>query len=96
VPHQYKTKPKPGTVRHTVQQLHNATDPKFAVFMRSDSGCSAKFKTLHETYDVALDAARQHAATAVGHGNINFTYYVIEVKHRVGIENGKPVDSPMN
>ena len=64
--------------------------------MRSDSGCSAKFKTLHETYDVALDAARQHAATAVGHGNINFTYYVVEVKHRVGIENGKPVDAPMN
>lgn len=78
-----------------MQQLHNATDPKFAVFMRSDSGCSAKFKILHDSYDVALDAARQHAATAVGHGNTDFTYYVIEIKHRVGIEHGKLIDSPM-
>lgn len=95
MPHQYKTKPKTGTVRHTVQQLHNANDPKFAVFMRSDSGCSAKFKILNETYEDALEAARKHAATAVGHGNTDFTYYVIEIKHRVGIEHGKLIDSPM-
>jgi len=78
-----------------VQQLHNATDPKFAVFMRSDSGCSAKFKILHDTYEAALDTARHHAATTAGHGSTNFTYYVIEIKHRVGIEHGKLVDTPM-
>lgn len=96
MPHQYKTEPKPGTNRHTVQQLHKATDPKFAVFMRSDSGCSAKFKFLYETYDLALEAARQHAATTVSHGNTNFTYYVVEIKHRVGIEHGKLIDVSMN
>lgn len=95
MPHQYKTKPKPGTIRHTVQQLHNATDPKFAVFMRSDSGCSAKFKAIHDSYDDALDAARNHAAAVAGCGNTNFTYYVIEIKHRVGIEHGKLIDCPM-
>ena len=81
--------------RMLVQQLHKATDPKYAVFMRSQSGQSAKFKVLHSTLDSAVETAREHAANAVGHGNVDFTYYVVEIKHRVGIEHGKPVDQPM-
>ena len=92
--HQYKTKPKLGTVRHTVQQLHNSTNPKFAVFMRSDSGKNAKFKVLNETYEDALEAARYHASTTASHGTLDFTYYVVEIKHRVGIEHGKLIDAP--
>ena len=91
--HQYKTEPKPGTVRHTVQQLHNATSPKFAVFLRSESGAYAKFKILNETYEDALESARILAASAASHGTLNFTYYVTEIKHRVGIEHGKLIDA---
>lgn len=95
MPHVYSTKPIPGTNRHTIQQLHDATDPKFAVFMRSASGQSAKFKVLVNTLEEAIEIARQQAATTVGHGNVDFTYYAIEVRHRVGIEQGRPVDEAM-
>ena len=95
MPHVYSTKPTPGTTRHTVQQLHQAEDPRFAVFMRSSSGQSAKFKVLVGTLDEAIEIARHHAATTVGHGNLDFTYYAVEIKHRVGIERGNPVDEAM-
>lgn len=95
MPRDFKTDPKPGTNRFRIQQLNQATDPKFAVFLRAPSGQSARFQALHETPESALDAARFHAAEAAGHGNTDFTYYVIEIKHRVGIEHGKLVDEPM-
>jgi hypothetical protein len=82
--------------RMLVQQLHKATDPKYAVFMRSQSGQSAKFKVLHSTLESAIETARDHAATTAGHGNADFTYYAIEIKHRVGIERGRMVDEPMD
>lgn len=78
-----------------VQQLHNATDPKYAVFMRSESGQSAKFTYLHETLDTAIECCRKFAASAASHGHLDFTYYAVEVKHRVGIEHGKVVDEAM-
>jgi hypothetical protein len=81
--------------RMLVQQLHKATDPKYAVFMRSQSGQSAKFKVLHSTLQSAIETARDHASTAAGHGNADFTYYAIEIKHRVGIEHGRLVDESM-
>ncbi len=95
MPHTYSTKPKPGTTRHTVQQLHKSPDPKFAVFMRSQSGSSAKFKYIMDNLDDAVAAARKFAATAVSHGHDDFTYYVVEVCYRVGIENGKIVDESL-
>ncbi len=81
--------------KKAVQQLHDATDPKFAVFMRSPSGHSAKFTFLHDTLESAVERCREYAANAVGHGQLDFTYYAVEIKHRVGIERGKPVDKPM-
>lgn len=78
-----------------VQQLHNATDPKYAVFMRSESGHSAKFTYLHESLDTAIECCRKFAANAASYGHRDFTYYAIEVKHRVGIEHGKVVDEAM-
>lgn len=83
------------TRRSLVQQLHNAKNQKFAVFMRSPSGASARFKKLHDTLQDALDISRQHASEVVSRGTTDFTYYVVEIKHRVGIENGKLVDEPM-
>jgi len=81
--------------KKAVQQLHRATDPKFAVFLRSPSGQSAKFKFLHETLDSAIEKCREYAANAISHGHLDFTYYAVEIKHRVGIEQGKPVDEAM-
>ncbi len=81
--------------KKAVQQLHNATDPKFAVFMRSPSGHSAKFKYLHESLESAIEKCREFASNAVSYGHEDFTYYAIEIKHRVGIEHGKPVDQAM-
>ena len=81
--------------KKAVQQLHDATDPKFAVFLRSKSGQSAKFKFLHEDLESAVERCREYAANAISHGHLDFTYYAVEIKHRVGIERGKPVDEPM-
>lgn len=81
--------------KKAVQQLHSAKDPKFAVFLRSPSGQSAKFKYLHKTLEGAIEKCREYAANAVGHGHLDFTYYAVEIKHRVGIEQGKPVDEAM-
>lgn len=81
--------------KKSVQQLHDATDPKFAVFMRSESGQSAKFKFLHEDLESAVERCREYAANSISHGHLDFTYYAVEIKHRVGIERGKPVDEPM-
>ncbi len=83
------------SARMLIQQLHNATDPKFAVFMRTQSGKSARFKSLHKCLETAVEACREHAASAAAHGSLDFTYYAIEIKHRVGIEAGKLVDESM-
>ena len=78
-----------------VQQLHEAENPKFAVFLRSPSGRNAKFSKLHDSIETAIEAARTHAAEVAGRGTPDFTYYVVEIKHRVGIEHGRLVDQPM-
>jgi hypothetical protein len=88
--------PKKGWRKLAVRQLHNASDPKFAVFMRSQSGHSAKFTYLHDTLDSAIECCRKYAATAASYGHLDFTYYAVEIKHRVGIERGKLVDEAMD
>lgn len=85
----------PKTRKMAVQQLHKATDPKYAVFMRSESGHSAKFTFLHESLETAIECCRKFAASAASHGHLDFTYYAVEIKHRVGIERGKIVDESM-
>lgn len=85
---------EPGYLKRTVQQLHDADCPKFAVFMRSQSGRSARFIYLHDTLESAIERCRRFASSAVSHGHTDFTYYAIEIKHRVGIEHGKLVDEP--
>jgi len=87
--------PESGTNRFKVQQLHNATDPKFASFARTEAGQSARFNALHETLESAIEVARMHAAQRVAGGSLDFTYYIVEIKYRVGIEHGRPVDEPM-
>ena len=95
MPREYKSPPEPGTARFRIQQLHQNESRKYAVFLRAPSGQSAKFKSLHETPEKALEVARFHASENASNGDTDFTYYVIEIKHRVGIENGKVIDKPM-
>lgn len=87
--------PTPGTNRFRVSQLPQAADPKFAVFARTPSGQSARFSVLHDTIDSAIEVAREHAAERVASGCTDFTFYIVELKHRIGIERGKLVDEPM-
>ena len=88
----YKTKPKPGTQRFNVSQIIGIEHPKYALFLRSKSGKNAKFESLIDDEQTALEVAREFAAKVAGRGESDFTYYVIEIKHRVGIEHGKLVD----
>lgn len=81
--------------RIAVLQLHDADNPKYAVFLRSESGRSAWFKYLHDSLDSAIDTCREFASNAARDGSPDFTYYAVEIKHRVGIEHGKLVDKPM-
>ncbi len=83
------------TAKEAVQQLHEAVAPKYAVFMRSPSGTRAKFKYLHDSLDSAIEKCREYAADMASIGHLDFTYYAIEIKHRVGIEHGKIVDDPL-
>lgn len=62
---------------------------KFAVFRRGQSGTGARFKQLHSAFDSALSAAQEHCAEAVAQGNNDFTFYVVEIKSKMGIEHGK-------
>lgn len=82
------------TKRQAVQQLHEAEAPKYAVFVRSDSGLRAHFKYLHDSLESAIDRCRQYASERASNGHLDFTYYAVEIKHRVGIERGKVVDEP--
>jgi len=88
----FKTKPKPGTQRFKVSQIIGAEHPKYALFLRSKSGKNAKFESLIDDEQTAIEVAREFAAKVAGCGESDFTYYVIEIKHRVGIEHGKLVD----
>lgn len=88
----YKEPPEPGTPRHRIVDLNNNLDAKYAVFRRSQSGRSAHFQALHPSVESAVEVARLHASESVSRGDTDFTYYVVELKHRVGIEHGKPID----
>lgn len=83
------------TNRQTVQQLHDAVSPQYAVFARTPSGSRAKFKVILNSLDSAIDICREYAAQRAASGQIDFTYYAVEIKHRVGIEHGKIVDAPV-
>ena len=88
-------KPKGPSMKQRIEAMAKHPGSKFAVFMRSASGTGAHFRVIHESQDVAVDVARQHAAEMVSRGHPDFTYYVVELKHRVGIEDNRLVDKPM-
>jgi len=91
----YKSTPKEGSLRQRITDLNNNLDAKYAVFRRSLSGKSAQFRAIHDSIETAIEVARMHASEAASNGDHDFTFYVVQLKHRVGIEHGKPVDISM-
>lgn len=81
-----------GSHRFKIQALYQNPNAQFAIFMRSKSGSGARFSTVHDSMESALEMAREYAANAIRDGNLDFTFYVVEILHRVGIEGGKPID----
>ena len=82
------------TKRELMKTLENECEAgMFAVFRRGQSGVSARFKTLHSTKESAMSAAQEHCANGVATGNTDFTYYVVEIKAKMGIEHGKFVQA---
>lgn len=83
---------EPNSRKLSVQQLRDADCPKYAVFLRSPSGTKANFKYLHDSIDSAIDKCREYAADMASRGHVDYAYYAVEIKHRVGIERGKIID----
>lgn len=82
------------TRKQSVQQLHEAVSPQYAVFLRCPSGTRANFKYLHDSLESAIECCRKFAADMASRDHVDYTYYAVEIKHRVGIEHGKIVDEP--
>lgn len=83
---------KQTALEKKIALLNNDLDARYAVFRRSKSGRAAYFQIPISSTDEAVEVARQYASESVARGDTDFTYYVVEIKHRVGIEHGKPVD----
>lgn len=75
--------------------LKEFDSPIYAVFLRTPSGRAARFVYAHDTLESAIERCREYASRVASTGKDDFTYYAIEIKHRVGIENGKLVDEPL-
>lgn len=84
---------EPKTRRERIQDLIESDGSRFAIFLRNRKGNKAEFTTIHKSYDIALDVARLHASEMASQGKTDYTFYVVDIKHRVGIERGKIVDS---
>jgi hypothetical protein len=81
--------------RFYLSDFDNAVDPHWALFLREKgrkSGRSAFFQCLVDSKESAVEIARQYASEQAQRGNVEFAYYVVELKHQVGIKGGKIVD----
>jgi hypothetical protein len=76
-------------------ELKNHPNHKWAIFTREVKGSAAYFRCLLDSESKAIEIARDYASEAVVRGWADFTYYIVEIKHRLGIEDGKPIDKPM-
>jgi hypothetical protein len=80
------------TRRERIQHLTESDGARFAIFLRNRKGNKAEFTTIHKSHAEALDVARLHAADMASQGKTDYTFYVVQIAHKVGIESGKIVD----
>lgn len=85
-------------IRFYLSELDNETDKKWALFLRDGTrknGKAAFFQCLLPSKESAVEVARQYAAEQAQRGNLDFSYYVVELKHHVGIIGGKLIDKSL-
>ena len=73
-------------------ELRQSPKKKWALFVRGSNASSAKFKFVFNTKLEAYEKAKEYAIKRLSDGSIDFTFYVIEIKQMIGIENGKIID----
>ena len=73
-------------------ELKNNPHKKFALFVRGSRPAGAKFKFVFNTQQEAYEKAKEYSHKRVSDGHFDFTFYVIEIKQIIGIENNKLVD----
>ena len=79
-------------------ELDKASNPQWALFLRDGTrknGKAAFFQCLLPSKESAVEVARQYAAEQAQHGHLDFSYYVVELKHHVGIVGGKLIDKSL-
>ena len=85
--------PKETAKQKIVKKLADQPNPigLFAIFARSPSGRRAYFRAVFDTEAEATEVAQGYSAEFVTEGYTDFTFYVVEIKNRMGIEHGKCV-----
>lgn len=73
-------------------ELKNRPKSKYALFVRSPTAGSAKFRFAFEDIEEAKNKAQEYFVNRVANGKTDFTFYIVELKHMIGIENGTFVD----
>lgn len=75
--------------------LQNNPHKKWALFVRGSRAASSKFKAVFDTEEEAFKKAQEYASKRIADGSLDFTFYVIEIKRMLGIENGKIVNKSL-
>ena len=75
--------------------LQNNPHKKWALFVRGSKAASSKFKAVFDTEEEAYKKAQEYASKRVSDGSMDFTFYVVEIKKLLGIENGKFVEKSL-
>ena len=83
---------KKVTKKTLIDELATHKDAAYALFARSPSGTRAHFRCVIDDEQTAMAVARNYAAEYAALGKTDYTYYVVKVLHRCGIEDGKVVD----
>lgn len=73
-------------------ELQNHPTKKWALFVRGSKAASAKFKFVFETEQQAYEKAQEYASKRISDGCLDFTFYIVEMKRMLGIENKKFID----
>ena len=73
-------------------KLQQNPHKKWALFVRGSNTSSSKFKYIFDTQLEAYEKAKEFAIKRFSDGSKDFTFYVVEIKQMLGIENGKIVD----
>jgi len=86
-------KPAETAKQKVIKKLMEVPDPNgmFAIFARSPSGQRAHFRAVFDTEAEATAIAQEYSSEFVRDGHTDFTFYIVEIKGRMGLEHGRYV-----